>query len=89
MDGIPEEFSGLDRDALLAELDKARSELEDAEAMCRFVLAQIGVHLGARQLKAMQTTWVRDEERLRERIAAIESILAKWPERGQGERATP
>jgi hypothetical protein len=80
MTDIPQDISDLDRDALLAELEKARSALEDAEEMRRFTLGQTGVHIGMRQLKAMQTTWMRDEERFRARIAAIEALLAKLPQ---------
>ena len=79
----------LDRNTLLAELEKARSELEDAEEMRRFTLGQTGAHIGARQLKAIQTTWVRDEESLRERIVAIEALLTKLPEWGDDEREIP
>ncbi len=76
---IPQDIWNPDRDALLAELEQARSALEDAEEMRRFTLGQTGVHIGMRQLKAMQTTWMRDEERLRARIAALEALLTKMP----------
>jgi len=80
MTDIPQDIVDLDRDALLVELEEARSALEDAEEMRRFTLGQTGVHIGMRQLKAMQTTWMRDEERFRARIAAIEALLAKLPQ---------
>ncbi len=79
MSDIPQDILGLDRDALLAELEKARSELEDTEEMRRFTLGQTGIHIGMRQLKAMQSTWTRDEERLRARIAAIMALMAEMP----------
>jgi hypothetical protein len=80
MTDSPQDILDLDRDALLTELEQAHSALEDAEEMRRFTLGQTGVHIGMRQLKAMQTTWMRDEERLRARIAAIEALLAKLPQ---------
>ncbi len=79
MSDIPQDILGLDRDALLAELEKARSESEDTEEMRCFTLGQTDVHIGMRQLKAMQSTWTRDEERLRARIAAIEALMAEMP----------
>jgi hypothetical protein len=79
MTDSPQDILDLDRDALLAELEQARSALEDAEEMRRFTLGQIGVHIGTRQLKAVQITWMCDEERLRARIAAIVALLAKMP----------
>jgi hypothetical protein len=79
MTDSPQGILDLDRDALLAELERAHSALEDTEEMRRFTLGQTGVHIGMRQLKAMQTTWMRDEERLRTRIAAIEALLARLP----------
>ncbi len=81
MSDIPQDILGLDRDALLAEMEKAYSELEDTEEMRRFTLGQTGIHIGMRQLKAMQSTWMHDEERLRARIAAIEALMAEMPPR--------
>jgi hypothetical protein len=79
MTDMPQDIVDLDRDVLLAELEQARSALEDVEEMRRFTLGQTGVHIGMRQLKAMQTIWMRDEERFRARIVAIEALLAKLP----------
>jgi hypothetical protein len=79
MRDLTQDLSNLDRTALLAELKKTRDGLEDAEEMRRFTLRQTGAHIGARQLKAMQTTWVRDEEHQRQRLMTIEALLVKLP----------
>lgn len=83
MRDLTQDLSNLDRSALLAELKKTRDELEDAEDMRRFTLRQTGAHIGARQLKAMQTTWVRDEEYLRQRLTTLEAFLVKLPDDGE------
>ncbi len=61
---------------LRAELRQVELDLEDLEEQRLFTLGQTGVHLGAGRLKSLQSSWARDEVRLRERRQAIQDLLA-------------
>jgi hypothetical protein len=71
------ELEGLNKDELQQELKKAEAELEDLEEMRRFTLGQTGVHLEALRLRSMQAVWKREEALLRQRIEAINALLAR------------
>lgn len=45
--------------------------------MHRFTLRHTGVHIGALRLKSTQASWEREEASLRQRIEAIEALLAQ------------
>jgi len=50
-------------------LREAEERLKDVREERRFILGQIGMHIGAREAATKRRAWERDEMRLRERIA--------------------
>ena len=70
-----QDLKEIGRDQLLAELEKCQSSLEDVQEERMFTLGQTGIHLGAARVEALRAQWDREEQALKERIAAIRAIL--------------
>ncbi|MCL5264287.1 MAG: hypothetical protein M1343_03685 [Chloroflexi bacterium] len=70
-----QDLKGIGKDELLAELEKCRASLEDVQDERMFTLGQTGMHLGASRVAALRAQWDREEQALKERIAAIQALL--------------
>lgn len=71
------ELSGMDIDQLREALTQTEALLEDVDEEREFTLGQTGVHIGANELARLRRAWEKDETRLKERIAAINALLAE------------
>ncbi len=71
-----DDLAALTGDQLRAELRQVEADLEDLDEVRFATLGQTGVHLGAGKLQSLQGTWAREEKRLQERLATIQSLLA-------------
>jgi hypothetical protein len=69
------ELALLTSDELRVELQRAEQELEDLEEERMMILGQTGVHIGAKELNRLTSSFTRDEARIRARIAEVASLL--------------
>lgn len=65
----------LSPEALREELQRARRALEDLEEERLLTMGQTGVHIGARELNRLTSSFARDEARLRARIQELTALL--------------
>jgi hypothetical protein len=71
------ELEELSNDKLLQELGKAETELEDVEEIQHFALRQTGMRINVQPFTSMRASWEREEARLRRRVEAIRTLLAR------------
>lgn len=70
----------LSPEALREELQKAQRALEDLEEERLLTLGQTGVHIGAKELNRLTSSFARDEARLRARIQELIALLEQRQE---------
>lgn len=73
----------LSPEALREELHKAQQALEELEEERLLTLGQTGVHLGAKELNRLTSSFARDEARLQARIQELTALLEQRQEQPQ------
>jgi hypothetical protein len=73
------QIADLNAEQLVEARRQLELQIEDVIAERRFTLGQSGVHIGAVELSRLRRSWASEEERLRERLAAVNARLAELP----------